>query len=357
MTNEMIPEAGGANALAAWQEPSARRAQAEIQAAIVIAKANPRNEDKARERVRVACQRPEFADASFYSYRRGGTDITDLNVRTAELLAQAWGNVRWGFREVAREGRFSKLEVFAWDCESNAYATREIMVKHVRDTKGGEAPLRDERDIRENNASQAQRVVRSLLFQILPIDYVNMARQELLRTLEKQGGDGPIIDKARNAAAFFKDEHGVGVGRILAYFRISKLDEITSRHLVTLRQIANTLKDGESQVDDIFPPEPKGEVVDPSAPKGEPKTLDAVVEKVTSKPVAPPKTTQEIAASAKAAPPAAEPKLDPDAQSDLAAAVAKTLHKDAVRSPESIAREKAALAAADPKPATKKDLF
>ena len=77
-----------------------QRAIAEVQAAMMIARMNPRDVMAARDRILLACTRPKLAEASMYSYARGGQDITGPSIRLAEAMAQGWGNMSFGVREL-----------------------------------------------------------------------------------------------------------------------------------------------------------------------------------------------------------------------------------------------------------------
>jgi hypothetical protein len=50
------------------------RAVAEVQAAMMIAKANPRDPVAAMDRILNSCTRPTLANAAVYQYSRGGCD-------------------------------------------------------------------------------------------------------------------------------------------------------------------------------------------------------------------------------------------------------------------------------------------
>ena len=77
-----------------------QREIAEIQAAMIIARMNPRDEKRAQDRILQACTRPTLAESALYSYNRGGADVTGPSIRMAEVLAQNWQNVDFGIREL-----------------------------------------------------------------------------------------------------------------------------------------------------------------------------------------------------------------------------------------------------------------
>ena len=69
-----------------------------------------------------ACQRSGLAQSAVYSYARGGTSVTGPSIRLAEMLAQNWGNIQYGIRELSSENGESTVEAFAWD-------VKQILVK------------------------------------------------------------------------------------------------------------------------------------------------------------------------------------------------------------------------------------
>src|ERR1035437_1770538 len=76
------------------------RAVQEVQASLVIAKRFPRDEIGATKKIINACQRPGLADVAVYDYSRGGSSVTGPSIRLAETIAQYWGNIDFGWREI-----------------------------------------------------------------------------------------------------------------------------------------------------------------------------------------------------------------------------------------------------------------
>lgn len=70
-----------------------QRAVAEVQAAMMIARMNPRDPIAAMDRILNACARPTLAEAAVYQYSRGGSDVSGPSIRLAEAMAQSWGNM------------------------------------------------------------------------------------------------------------------------------------------------------------------------------------------------------------------------------------------------------------------------
>ena len=78
-----------------------------------------------------------LAQSAVYSYARGGSSVTGPSIRLAEMLAQNWGNIQYGIRELSSENGESTVEAFAWDVETNTRQTKVFQVPHIRYTRNG----------------------------------------------------------------------------------------------------------------------------------------------------------------------------------------------------------------------------
>ena len=110
---EVAVNAGNRGVVAVEQQ----RAIAEVQARMIIARANPRDPIRAMEKILNDCTRPTLADHAIYQYARGGTDIRGPSIRLAEAIAQRWGNIASGIKEMSRSGEYSECIAYAWDLE------------------------------------------------------------------------------------------------------------------------------------------------------------------------------------------------------------------------------------------------
>lgn len=229
-----------------------QRAQAEVQSAIVLAKKFPRNQMEALERILIACQRPGLADQSLYSYSRGGTEITGPSIRLAEAIAQNWGNLQFGIKELEQRPGESTVEAFCWDLETNVKQTKTFQVKHERFTKKGSYALSDPRDIYETVANQGARRLRACILGIIPGDVIDSSVAQCEQTLKAKADTSPdALKKLLDAFAGYK------VTKEQIEKRIQRrLDTITPAQLIQLRKVFNSLKDGMSVPADWFEIEP-----------------------------------------------------------------------------------------------------
>lgn len=229
-------------------EVEQQRALAEVQGAIVLAKRFPRNQIEALDRIKTACQRHGLAEQALYSYSKGGTEITGPSIRLAEAIAQNWGNIQFGVKELEQRNGESTVQAFAWDMETNTRQTKEFQVKHERSTKKGKYALEDARDIYELVANQGARRLRACILGIIPGDIIEAAQTECESTLKaKADTSTEALKKLVSAFEAFK------VTKEQIEKRIQRrLDTITPAQLIQLRKIYNSLKDGMSSPSDWF---------------------------------------------------------------------------------------------------------
>lgn len=231
-----------------------QRAKSEIEAALTIAAAKPRDEKRAVARILNACQRPGLAERAQYRYSRGGTDICGASIDLLEVCAQHWGNIEFGFRELARypgEGNKpgeSVVEAFAWDLETNTRRRTQFTVQHAMKAGGRTKTLTDPRDIYEFIANHAQRRVRTCLENLIPRDIVEDACGECDKTLQASIND---IGKASSEMA--KAFASIGVTKEMIEGRIQRsIASITAAQIIGLRKVYKSIKDGLSEPSDWF---------------------------------------------------------------------------------------------------------
>lgn len=245
----MQPTGGGA--LAASDQG---RAVAEVQAAMIIARQSPRNQIAVMDKIINACTRPSLAESAVYQYSRGGSDISGPSIRLAEAIAQQWGNIKFGFDELSRgmdhDGvTYSEVGAYAWDLETNSRKQLQFRVRHWRDRKNGNGyQLKDERDIYELMANQAQRRVRACILSVIPGDVTEAAVKQCELTLKATADTSPEgIKKLLDAFSAFditKEQIEKRIQR--------KIDSIQPAQVVHLKKIYASIRDGIGSVGDWF---------------------------------------------------------------------------------------------------------
>lgn len=229
-------------------ETEQHRAVAETQSAMIIAKRFPRDQIAAMDRILQACARRGLAEQALYSYARGGTDVTGPSIRMAEALAQAWGNMQFGIRELEQRNGESSVEAFAWDIETNTRQTKTFQVPHKRYTRKGSYALEDPRDIYEMVANQGARRLRACILGVIPGDVIEAAVEQCEKTLKAN------IDVTPDLIKELLDRFaGYNVSKEQIEKRIQRrIESIAPAQVVQLKKIYNSIKDGMSTAAEWF---------------------------------------------------------------------------------------------------------
>lgn len=240
-----VAHAGGANAIADTEQ---QRAIAEIQAAMVIAKKFPRDQVAAMDKILTACTRPSLAEGALYSYSKGGSEVTGPSIRLAEAIAQSWGNLQFGIRELDQRNGESTVEAYAWDVENNTRQVKVFQVPHLRYTRKGSYKLEDPRDVYELVANQGARRLRACILGVIPGDVIESAVRQCEVTLNTSADTSPEAVK-KMMAAF--GEFGVTSEMIQQRIQC-RPEAIRPAQIVQMKKIYASLRDGMSSASEWF---------------------------------------------------------------------------------------------------------
>lgn len=231
-------------------QTDAHRAIAEVQAAMMIARANPRDPVVAMDRILNACTRPTLADAAVYQYSKGGSDVSGPSIRLAEAIAQQWGNIKTSVRELDQANGVSTVQTIAWDLESGYQCDKVFQVPHIRYTRNGVKRLEDPRDIYELVANQGSRRLRACILAVIPGDVTEAAVTQCETTMRTKADTSP--EAMQKMVEAFKS-FGVVKEQIEARIQ-RRLDAIQPAQVVSLKKVYASLRDGMSTAPDWFDP-------------------------------------------------------------------------------------------------------
>ncbi|CDG19955.1 conserved protein of unknown function [Xenorhabdus poinarii G6] len=244
--NSNAPQSQPAPGMVAVEQ---QRAIQEVQAAMVIAKKFPRDPIMAMDKILQACTRPTLAEGALYSFSRGGAEVSGPSIRLAEAVAQNWGNIQFGIRELEQKNGESTVEAFAWDIETNTRQVKTFTVPHIRFTRNGKKKLEDPRDIYELVANQGSRRLRACILSIIPGDVIEAAVNQCDVTLKSNVDTSP--EAIKNMVEVFKTEFGVNSEQIQKRIQC-RVEAMRPAQMVQMRKIYASLRDGMSSVDDWF---------------------------------------------------------------------------------------------------------
>jgi hypothetical protein len=232
----------------------ASREMEQVKGQITMARMFPRDMVLSRSRILEACRRPDLAEKAEYSFPRGGETVTGASIRLAEVIAQNYGNLDFGIRELEQNDGYSKVEAFCWDMETNVRRTTVFDVKHERHTRQGVTRLSDPRDIYELMANNAARRLRACILQLVPGDVVDEAvaacRQTIKDALNKEDGKRLLARSRKLVDAFAT--YGVTANMLTEYMQGRAVDQWTADDIAELTKIGTSIKDGVSKPADYF---------------------------------------------------------------------------------------------------------
>lgn len=249
-------------------EIESNRVIEEVRARIIQAKRFPRDITSAYNAIMKACKRQSLAEQAMYAYPRGNETVTGPSIRLAEAIAQNWGNLEFGIRELSQYGDCSEVEAFAHDLETNTRQTKVFKVPHIRYSKKyGNKKLSDPRDIYELVANMGARRLRACILGVIPGDIVEEAVRQCEKTIEG-GSDKPLEDRIRNMVVKFDE---ISVTKEMIEGRLGhKVEVTTPTELVNLVKIFKSIQDGMGKREDFFD---TGTYEDPDAEEVEEKIM------------------------------------------------------------------------------------
>jgi hypothetical protein len=226
----------------------------------------PRNFDKARQNILAACKRPRFAAKVQYAKPISGRKVHGLSIRFAEEAGRIWGNLYVCAIVVFDDAERRIYRVTATDLETNTTQDQDVMVekfverKKVREgdevigsrlNSQGEKVYKkvateDEVLVKANASISKAR--RNVILTLIPSDVREEAEETALDTVRNQDARDP--DRARKDILDAFHTMGVSADRVQAVIG-KPLEQVNPGDLNLLRQLYNSLKDGESTWADI----------------------------------------------------------------------------------------------------------
>lgn len=214
--------------------------RAEIDIQIATAKKYPRSVAHFRqEALTMATLDEETAASMFYALPRGKRTIEGPSVRLAEIAGSAWGNLRYGARDVGTEERWVIAQGAAFDLEKNIACTIEVRRRIT--TSRGDRYDDDMIGVTSNAAKSI--ALRNAIFKVIPFAYVKAIYDEV--KLVAIGKGMSMADRrAKMLDAYLKI--GAQPEQVLRVVHRAALDDVTLEDVVTLRGLFTAIKDGET---------------------------------------------------------------------------------------------------------------
>jgi len=249
-----------------------------IEAAVILSRRFPRNEESAYAGIIKACKRPKFAKEASYSFPRGGTEIKGPSIYLARECARCWGNIRYGTEIVHMTDNVVKVRAWAWDVETNTHVSAEDEFKKLIQRKTGWV-IPDERDLRELVNKHSAITLRNCLLKLFPQDYIEDALKQATQTSIGEATQSP--DQMIKGIIVAFQNLNVSVEELDGYLGHA-LGSATPEELVELQQIGKSIKDGNSRKGEYFGAAP---VADTTTEASQQETAKLTMEQITTAPV------------------------------------------------------------------------
>lgn len=239
------------NQMNATGQAAAMAQIAMVKEQIRMAKEFPRNFTEVHTKIMKACSRKLLAEAAMWKYPRGGKNLSGPSIRMAEVLAQNYGNMDFGIRELSQGNGMSVVESYCMDLETNVRSTKTFQVPHsVMKQNNVKKVLTDQRDIYEHVANYGARRLRACILAIIPSDIVEEASAKCKQTVIGKS-DTPIEDRIRAMVTFFDTKFQITSDMIEQYIG-HELKTLNEEELYDLKLVGTSLKDGQSKRSDWF---------------------------------------------------------------------------------------------------------
>lgn len=231
--------------------PLEQIARGEVDIQIATARRFPRSiEAFQKKALSMATIDEETAASCFYVLpKRKGAEkaIEGPSARLAEIVAAAYGHMAIAGRIVEEGDRFVVAQGAAWDLENNVRRVVEVR-RRITTRDGGR--FSDDMIAVTCNAAIAI-ATRNAVFQVIPQAYT---RQIYHACREVAVGTQQTLTKRRGLMLEHFQKMGIEPGRVFALLEVRGVEDITLEHMATLRGLATAIKEGDTSIDDAFPP-------------------------------------------------------------------------------------------------------
>jgi len=213
----------------------------EMQAKVMVAKRFPRDLFAAEKNIQFMCSKIKFADGATYQLPRGEQTVTGPSVHLLKGIAQAYQNLEHGAIIEDRGIDYTSGFAYGWDYENNLYIKKSFYVKHERYTKKGIKKITDTAAIDEIVNARISRNVRGCLTEIIPWVIIEEAQEACAATVKAEMAKTPIEKRRIQSKEHFSK---MGVDDESLKNKLGKtFDELDEEDLLTLRKVANAIKD------------------------------------------------------------------------------------------------------------------
>lgn len=239
----------------------AERANIDIQ--VSTAKQYPRSISRcANNAVAIATMDKDTAQSCGYALPRGGKPITGPSVHLAKIIAQQYGNLRAEAKVVEITDKQVVSRGTAWDLENNYAVSFEVRRSIIG--RNGNRFTDDMITVTGNAANSI--AYRNAIFGIVPKSITDKAYKAAQHLITGDLSDEEKLIKRRDGAIkHFIDTYGITEEEVIKLCGKHTVNQIQADEIALLLGFAQSLKDGDTTVEELMAPFRKGKAKSKSA--------------------------------------------------------------------------------------------
>lgn len=230
--------------------------RANVDSQVATAKQYPRNVTRSiNNSIAMATMDVNTAQSCGYALPRGGKPITGPSVHLAKLIVSNWGNIRTETKVVQITDKQVISRGACWDLENNVASAFEVR----RSIVGNGKRYSDDMITVTGNAANAI-AYRNAVFAVIPkavTDKVYQAAQHCI-TGDLSDND-KLIATRKKCIDYFKDECGITEEEVIMICGKQTISQIKAEQIVLLRGVIQSLRDGDTTIEELMKPYRKEE--------------------------------------------------------------------------------------------------
>lgn len=226
--------------------------RANVDSQVATAKQYPRDLKRSiNNSIAMATMDYNTAQSCGYALPRGGKPITGPSVHLAKLIVSNYGNLRAEAKVVQITDKQVISRGTCWDLENNVATAFEVRRSIVG--KGGKR-FSDDMITVTGNAANAI-AYRNAVFSVIPkaiTDKVYQAAQHFITG--DLSDEEKLVARRKKCIDFFKDEYGITEEEVVMLCGKQTVNQIKADQIALLLGITQSLKDGDTTVEELMKP-------------------------------------------------------------------------------------------------------
>lgn len=193
----------------------------------------------------------ETAQSCGYAIPRGGKLITGPSVHLAKIIVSNWGNLRTEAKVVQVTDDQVISRGTCWDLETNVASAFEVR-RSIVDSKG----KRFSNDMIVVTGNAANSIAyRNSVFAVIPQAITNRVYEAAQRYITGDLSDSDNLLKKRTSIVnSFKNDYAILEDEVVKLCGKQTVNQISASEISTLIGILQSLKDGDTSVDNLMKP-------------------------------------------------------------------------------------------------------